>query len=85
MSAAADYWARTKGYWAEVRAAWDQAIGRGRGVKVTEEAQAGSVTGPRLMGLADEIATGKISEAKAVAEARALIDGDEKARPLARN
>ena len=52
---------------------------------MTEEAQAGSVTGPRLMGLADEIATGKISEAKAVAEARALIDGDEKARPLARN
>jgi hypothetical protein len=52
-------------------------------VRVTEEAQAGSVTGPKLMGLADEIAEGKTETAKAAAEARALIAGADKARPLA--
>jgi hypothetical protein len=82
VAAADHYWARTKGYWAEVRNAWEKAIARGNGVKVTEEAQAGSVTGPRLMGLADEIVAGKTAEAKAIAEARALIAGDEKALPL---
>lgn len=83
VSVADDYWAKTKDYWAQVRAAWDQQIHDDGVVRVTEEAQAGSVTGPRLMGLADEIAAGKTSEAKAVAEARALIAGPEKARPLA--
>lgn len=82
VAAADHYWARTKGYWAEVRNAWEKAIARGNGVKVTEEAQAGSVTGPRLMGLADEIVAGKTAEAKAIVEARALIAGDEKALPL---
>ena len=83
VAAADDYWAKTKGYWADVRTAWDAAIARDGGVRVTEEAQAGSVTGPKLMGLADEIAEGKIEVAKATAEAKALIAGAEKARPLA--
>ncbi|WP_337186845.1 DUF6607 family protein [Phenylobacterium sp.] len=83
VAAADTYWARTKDYWAEVRRAWDQAIAKDGGVRVTEEANAGSVTGPKLMGLADEIAEGKTETAKAVAEARALIGGSEKARPLA--
>lgn len=83
VAAADSYWAKTRDYWAEVRRAWDQAIARDGGVRVTEEANAGSVTGPKLMGLADEIAEGKTETAKAVAEARALIGGSEKARPLA--
>ncbi|MCW5760493.1 MAG: hypothetical protein KIS90_12065 [Phenylobacterium sp.] len=83
VAAADDYWARTKGYWADVRTAWDAAIAKDGGVRVTEEAQNGSVTGPKLMGLADEIAEGKMDVAKASAEAKALIAGAEKARPLA--
>ncbi|WP_293362518.1 DUF6607 family protein [Phenylobacterium sp.] len=83
VAAADDYWAKTKGYWADVRGAWDQAIAKGGGVRVTEEAQSGSVTGPKLMGLADEIADGRIDATRASAEARALISGAEKARPLA--
>lgn len=83
VAAADDYWAKTKGYWADVRGAWDQAIAKGGGVAVTEEAQAGSVTGLKLMGLADEIAEGRIDVSRASAEARALISSADKARPLA--
>lgn len=83
VAAADDYWTKTKGYWADVRGAWDQAIAKGGGVAVTEEAQAGSVMGPKLMGLADEIAEGRIDATRASAEARALIASAEKARPLA--
>lgn len=73
VKAADDYWAATKDYWAAVRLAWDEAVARGRGVKVAEEAENGSVTGPKLMGLADDIQAGKTTTARAVAEARALI------------
>jgi len=83
VKAADDYWRATKDYWAGVRLAWDQAIEKDRGVTVTEEAQNGSVTGPKLMGLADDIAEGKTDTAKALAEAKALIAGAEKTRPLA--
>ncbi|MDZ4370828.1 MAG: DUF6607 family protein [Phenylobacterium sp.] len=82
VAAADAYWAKTRDYWARVRAAWDKAIRRDGGVRVTEEANLGSVTGPRLMGLADEIAEGRTGTVVAVAEARALIAGPEKARPL---
>ena len=68
---------------ATVRLAWDRAIAKGGGITVTEEAQNGSVTGPKLMGLADEIAEGRTDGAKALAEAAALIAGPEKMRPLA--
>jgi len=68
-----DYWAATQGYWAAVRSAWDEAVLRGRGVSVAEEPQNGSVTGPKLMGLADDLQAGKVSEADAIARARELI------------
>lgn len=83
VAAADDYWAKTKAYWGEVRRAWDAAIARESGVAVTEEAQNGSVTGPKLMGLADDIAEGKTDTLAAVAQARALIAGSERTRPLA--
>lgn len=71
--AADDYWSKTGEYWAAVRLAWDQAIAAGRGVKVEEEPQFGSVTGPKLMGLADEIAEGELTTAEAIVQARAEI------------
>jgi hypothetical protein len=83
VAAADSYWAKTKDYWAEVRRAWDAAIAQDGGVRVTEEANAGSVTGPRLMALADEIDTGRTETAQAVAAARALIGSADKAKPLA--
>jgi hypothetical protein len=79
IKAADDYWAATTDYWAQVRADWNSAIVRGGGVTVAEEPENGSVTGPRLMGLADDIALGKIDTATAKAEARKVIA--EKAGP----
>lgn len=71
--AADDYWAKTGAYWAAVRGAWDEAIRADQGVRVGEEPQFGSVTGPRLMGLADEVAEGELAEAEAISQARAEI------------
>ena len=83
VKAADDYWAKTKSYWADVRLAWERQIAADGGVTVTEEADNGSVTGPKLMGLADDIAEGKVDTAAAAAQARALIASSERMRPLA--
>lgn len=65
-----DYWTKSAEYWAAVRALWDANAAKGT-ITVQEEAQNGSVTGPKLMGLAEEIVdAGKTTEA-AIAEARA--------------
>lgn len=74
VQAADAYWARTKDYWAAVRLAWAEAGRKHPSLVVREEAQNGSMTGPRLMGLADEIAEGKTQVAAAIVEARTLID-----------
>ena len=50
-------------------------IAAGGGVSVTEEAENGSVTGPTLMGLADEVVSGTRTTESAIAEARAAIAG----------
>jgi hypothetical protein len=73
VKAADDYWAKTKDYWAAVRTAWNDAITRGKGVMVLEEAENGSVTGPDLMGWADDIAAGTMTTTDGVAKAQALI------------
>lgn len=74
VAAADAYWAATADYWAQVRAAWDAAIAAGDGrLTVEEEPQAGSVTGPELMGLADRLAAGELDQAAAVARARTVI------------
>ena len=68
------YWAKTKDYWAAVRAGWDAAIKRGSGsVRVTEVAETGSEGGVRLMGYADEIDEGKLSTAQAIEKAQSVI------------
>ncbi|HEV7227438.1 DUF6607 family protein [Brevundimonas sp.] len=68
-----DYWSATQGYWAAVRDAWDDAIARGNGIHLQEEPQAGAVTGPELMSLAESVQAGDVSEVDAVARAEALI------------
>lgn len=68
-----DYWAKTQGFWAAVRDAWDQAIAANNGVHLMEVGDTGSVTGTPLMDLAQKIADGEIAEADAIAQARTLI------------
>jgi hypothetical protein len=75
VAAADAYWTRTKDYWAGVRALWEREIARNGGIAVMEEAENGSVTGPKLMGLADEIAEGTLSGEAAIARAGAVIAG----------
>lgn len=67
------YWAKTQGFWAAVRQAWDDAVAAGNGVHLQQEAQTGSVTGAPLMDLAQSLADGETTEADAVAQARVLI------------
>ena len=73
VQAADDYWTKTADYWAAVRADWDRVIKANKGVKLTEEAEFGSVTGHELMLTADDIVSGEIKPAAAIAEADALI------------
>lgn len=72
VATADTYWTKTARYGAEVRKAWDAKLAKGPAV-VPEEAENGSITGPKLMGLADDIAAGKIAEGAAVETARATI------------
>lgn len=76
VKAAEDYWRATAPYWAEVRKAWDAA---GPTLAVREEAENGSMTGPKLMGLADEIAEGRRAVPTAVAEAKTVIAAETRA------
>ncbi|WP_326523288.1 DUF6607 family protein [Sphingomonas sp.] len=74
-----DYWAATKGYWATIRAEWAR-IGQAKnGIRITEEAEHGTVISRRLLEIAGEIQDGKTTEAKAIATAKALIDQATKA------
>jgi len=73
IAAGDEYWRATESYWAAVRAEWDRVIEAGGGVHVEEEAENGAITGPRLMGLADQLAEGAIEATVAMDQARATI------------
>ncbi len=73
IAAGDDYWRATQAYWAAVRTEWDRAANARRGIAVTEEPQNGSVTGPRLMGLADNIHAGEKTTEAAIPEAQTII------------
>lgn len=73
-AAAADtYWAKTKDYWAAVRAAWDASIVANKGIYVPEDAQMGSTASERLMTYADKINEGTLSTSQAIIQARLVI------------
>jgi hypothetical protein len=73
VAAADTYWKKTKDYWAAVRGLWDDALTRNGAITVALEPENGTVTGPKLMGLADDIVAGKTTTKKAIAEARVII------------
>lgn len=75
VKAADDYWAATKGYWAAIRAEWDRIGAAKGGIRMTEQADAGTVISGRLLEIANEIRSGKLTEAKAIAAAKALMAG----------
>lgn len=73
------YWAATKGYWAAIRAEWDRIGATKNGIRITEEADHGTVISGRVLEIADEIQSGKISEAEGIKTAKALMDQATKA------
>lgn len=79
VKAADDYWAATKGYWAAIRAEWDRIATAKNGIRITEEADHGTVISGRVLEIANEIQSGKTTEAKAIETAKALIDQGTKA------
>jgi hypothetical protein len=74
IKAADDYWAATRGMWAAVRAEWDRIAEAKRGIEVMEVAETGSAVSARLLEIADDLQAGKLTEAAAIAQSRALMD-----------
>lgn len=73
VTAVDEYWNSTQQYWSVVRERWAEVIRQQGGVRVEEEAENGSRTGPRLMSLARRIADGALDTAEAVAAAKKEI------------
>ena len=73
VQAAEDYWIKTKGYWADVRASWEKAFASQSGVTVEEEAQTGTVISGELLEMGIKIADGEIEAGVAAEKARELI------------
>lgn len=73
VKAADDYWAATKGLWAAVRTEWDRIAATKRGIKLMEVGETGSAVSARLLEIAGDLQAKKITEAKAIADAKALM------------
>jgi hypothetical protein len=67
------YWAATRDYWAAVRAEWDSVQRAHGGIRITEEAQAGTVISGRLLEMGTEIVEGRLQTPAAIAEAQRRI------------
>ncbi|TIX49735.1 DUF6607 family protein [Alteraurantiacibacter aquimixticola] len=74
VSAADEYWAATQGYWQAVRAEWDRVAQARGGIAIEEEAQTGTVISAELLGMGDDILSGSLPEAEAIARAVTLIE-----------
>lgn len=73
VAAADAYWAATGDYWGQVRALWDAAIRKHRGLHLAEVAETGSATAEALMTFADAIAAGDMETGAAATQARDVI------------
>jgi hypothetical protein len=73
VAAADAYWAATSTYWAAVRTQWAALAEAQGGIRVMEEAEAGTVISARLLAIADAILAGATTTDAGIAEARALM------------
>lgn len=73
VAAAEAYWDKTKGYWDAVRGKWDELAEANGGIRIEQEASAGTSIASELMILADKIKDGKANPQEASAQALALI------------
>ena len=73
VAAAEAYWDKTKEYWDAVRAKWDEVAEANGGIRIEQEAGAGTAIADELLILADKIKDGKADPQQASAQAVALI------------
>ncbi|MEO0419119.1 MAG: DUF6607 family protein [Pseudomonadota bacterium] len=75
VEAAENYWAKTKDYWAAIRAKWDEVKRANGGIKIEQEPNEGnSGIGAELLQLADAIKKGETPSNEATEKALALIE-----------
>ena len=73
VAAAEAYWAKTAPYWEAVRAKWAEVAAAQGGIRIEQEASAGTNIADELLILADLIKEGKTNIADASAKATAMI------------
>ena len=73
IAAAEAYWDKTKGYWEAVRAKWGELAETNGGIRIEQEASAGTSIANELMILADKIKDDKADPQEAREQALALI------------
>jgi hypothetical protein len=73
VAAAEAYWARTSAYWDAVRRTWDSLAETNGGIRIEQEANAGTAIAGELLRLADAIKDGTADAQTASTEASALI------------
>ncbi|MEL6542882.1 MAG: DUF6607 family protein [Pseudomonadota bacterium] len=75
VEAAENYWAKTKDYWAAIRAKWDEVKRANGGIRIEQEPNEGnSGIGAELLQLADAIKKGETPSNEATEKALALIE-----------
>jgi len=75
VAAADAYWAKTKDYWAAIRAKWDEVTLAHGGVKIEQAPNEGNTSiGSELLQLADAIKNGETPSDEATAKATAMIE-----------
>ena len=73
VAAAEAYWEKTKGYWDAVRGKWDEVAEANGGIRIEQEAGAGTAIANELLILADLIKAGKETPETAQQKALAMI------------
>jgi hypothetical protein len=74
VAAAESYWDKTSAYWDAVRRKWDAVAEAHGGIRIAQEASAGTTIADDLLKLADAIKDGKQTPEAASAKALALIE-----------
>ena len=74
VEAAETYWAKTKDYWAAIRAKWDEVMLANGGIKIEQNPEVGTSIAGELLKMADAIKKGETSSDEATANALAMIE-----------
>ncbi len=74
VAAAESYWDKTKGYWAAIRAKWDEVKRANGGIKIDQNPQVGTTIASELLTMADAIKKGETSADEATSKALVMIE-----------